>query len=144
MFGEIFSLKNILIFLAIMFSISIVMNSFSKGTKNNKENNVEEQFSKNEVKEMFTDVKKIKSNLGKLTEDLKELTEKLNPALVNLDKNKSLKKSKMNKKKNDDTSGDDSENEKIKNLRKKNKNNFEEKFTGYKSQYGKDYLLLDH
>tara|TARA_Y100001970_G_scaffold291000_2_gene426626 strand:- start:3058 stop:3510 length:453 start_codon:yes stop_codon:yes gene_type:complete len=149
MFGEIFSMKNILILLAIMFSMSIAMNSF-KGSGNSKSSNVEEQFSTSDVKEMFKDVKNIKNDVEKLTKDLKELIEKSNPTLTNLKKKKPSPKRVKSKKEEEDVSSEEENNDKesFKNRRKakkarRGKENFEEKFTGYNSQYGQDYLLLD-
>lgn len=141
MFGEIFSMKNILILFAIMFSMSIVMNSFNKDIGNNKKSNQEDHFSNSDVKEMFTNIKDIKGDLGKLTKELKELTEKLNPNIEKL-KKKSLKKVKSKKEEDVSSSEEDNHKELFKN-RKKGKKKFEEKFIGYNSQYGQDYLLLD-
>ena len=152
MFGEIFSMKNILILLAIMFSMSIAMNSF-KGSGNSKSSNVEEQFSTSDVKEMFKDFKRTTTDLEKVVtelKELKELTEKMNPRLTNLKKKKPSPKRVKSKKEEEDVSSEEENNDKesFKNRRKarkarRGKENFEEKFTGYNSQYGQDYLLLD-
>ena len=144
MFGEIFSLKNILIFIAIMFSMSFVMNTLNKGSSDIKDSNIEEKFTSKDVKEMFTDVKTIKNNLGKLSLELKELREKIKPSLTNLKKKNTSSKKSKSKNTSDDDSSEEESYEKKKRIRQdRKKASFEEKFTGYNSKYGQDYLLLD-
>ena len=144
MFGEIFSLKNILILIGVILTMSVVMNSFGKttGTKADDTFSNVEKFTTSDVKEMFEDVKKIKSQVNDVVSEVKKLTEKINPTLKKIEE---LKKKKS--KKEEDISSEEENKEEKKNERKKNtrkrKQKFEEKFTGYNSEYGKDFLLLD-
>ena len=153
MFGEIFSLKNILILIGVILTMSIVMNSFGNttGSKGSDTFSNVEKFSTSDVKEMFKDVKEIKNDLGFLIKELnklKKISEKINPTIASLNKKSHFKKkkSKKNEVHDDDVVDDVNEEENNKErrtIRKKKKERFEEKFTGYNSQYGQDYLLLD-
>ena len=143
MFGEIFSLKNILILIGVILTMSVVMNSFGNttGSKGSDTFSNVEKFNTSDVKEMFENVKKIKSQVNDVVSEVKKLTEQINPTLKRIEE---LKKKKSKK---EDVSSEEENKEEKKNERKKNtrkrKQKFEEKFTGYNSQYGKDFLLLD-
>tara|TARA_B110000114_G_scaffold181495_1_gene219026 strand:- start:1169 stop:1621 length:453 start_codon:yes stop_codon:yes gene_type:complete len=149
MFGEIFSMKNTLIGFAVIVVMSFVMN---KGNIEPSKKKVgEENFKSEDLKEMFTTVNTIKTDISNMKNQLEKLVTNLTPPILN-----NIIPVKGKSKSNDEVEdvsddGDDivakktstRKKEKIKKKKMKTKNTFEEKFTGYNSNYGQDFLLLD-
>ena len=149
MFGEIFSMKNTLIGFAVIVVMSFVMN---KGNIEPSKKKVgEENFKSEDLKEMFTTVNTIKTDISNMKNQLEKLVTNLTPPILN-----NIIPVKGKSKSNDEVEdvsddGDDivakktstRKKEKIKKKKMKTKNTFEEKFTGYNSNYGQDFFLLD-
>ena len=151
MFGEIFSMKNTLIGFAVIVVMSFVMN---KGNIEPSKKKVgEENFKSGDLKEMFTTVNTIKTDISNMKNQLEKLVTNLTPPILNNIIPVPVKgKSKSNDEVEDvSDDGDDivakktstRKKEKIKKKKMRTKNTFEEKFTGYNSNYGQDFFLLD-
>jgi hypothetical protein len=146
MFGIIFSLKNIIIFLSVIGLMSITMNSLET-FKNKADSNSKDKFTqKNE--EMYENVANLKEKFA----NLEGIINKTNELLQQQLELQRQKESNFTNNKNPDVD-EDYENkrrtklvQKFSQKRKKNRNNtdkFTEKFSGYNSNKNQDFMLLD-
>lgn len=146
MFGIIFSLKNIIIFLSVIGLMSITMNSLET-FKNKADNNSKDKFTqKNE--EMYENVANLKEKFANLEGIINKTNELLQQQL---ELQRQQESNFTNNKKPDIDEDFESKRrsklvQKFSQKRKKNRNNadkFTEKFSGYNSNKNQDFMLLD-
>ena len=146
MFGIIFSLKNIIIFLSVIGLMSITMNSLET-FKNKADSNSKDKFTqKNE--EMYENVANLKEKFA----NLEGIINKTNELLQQQLELQRQQESNFTNNKEPDVD-EEYENkrrtklvQKFSQKRKKNRNNtdkFTEKFSGYNSNKNQDFMLLD-
>lgn len=145
MFGIIFSLKNIIIFLSVIGLMSITMNSLET-FKNKADNNSKDKFTqKNE--EMYENVANLKEKFANLEGIINKTNELLQQQL---ELQRQQESNFTNNKEPDvDEEYENKRRTKLVNKfsqRKKKHNNadkFTEKFSGYNSNKNQDFMLLD-
>jgi aspartate oxidase len=146
MFGIIFSLKNIIIFLSVIGLMSITMNSLET-FKNKADSNSKDKFTqKNE--EMYENVANLKEKFA----NLEGIINKTNELLQQQLELQRQQESNFTNNKEPDVD-EEYENkrrtklvQKFSQKRKKNRDNtakFTEKFSGYNSNKNQDFMLLD-
>ncbi len=145
MFGIIFSLKNIIIFLSVIGLMSITMNSLET-FKSKADSNSKDKFTqKNE--EMYENVANLKEKFANLEGIINKTNELLQQQL---ELQRQQESNFTNNKKSDiDEDFESKRREKLVqkfSKKKKNRNNtakFTEKFSGYNSNKNQDFMLLD-
>jgi len=146
MFGIIFSLKNIIIFLSVIGLMSITMNSLET-FKSKADSNSKDKFTqKNE--EMYENVANLKEKFANLEGIINKTNELLQQQLQ---LQRQQESNFTNNKKSDIDEDFESKRreklvQKFSQKKKKNRNNaakFTEKFSGYNSNKNQDFMLLD-
>ena len=145
MFGIIFSLKNIIIFLSVIGLMSITMNSLET-FKSKPDSNSKDKFTQKD-EEMYENVANLKEKFANLEGIINKTNELLQQQL---ELQRQQESNFTNNKKSD--IDEDFESKKRAKLakkfsqRNKNRNNtakFTEKFSGYNSNKNQDFMLLD-